>query len=223
MKVVIKSILKGLAVFLFSIHSYAGIITITDDVQDIWWWNGVAESNGTELRTNDVSRSNQRIGVQFNDLSLLDDLIIESAELQMYRYSGYWGSDADMTIDAYAISSSWNEFSLIPSFEAYAVATTTYTDEKARGWQSWDITELTQGWLMEEVVNNGVMLAGLGDNYFQRFYSSEYIGFGPRLVINTIEVPEPKNITLIPLLGYITLLLYRCRKKPLIGALNKSF
>ena len=161
MKVVIKSILKGLAVFLFSIHSYAGIITITDDVQDIWWWNGVAESNGTELRTNDVSRSNQRIGVQFNDLSLLDDLIIESAELQMYRYSGYWGSDADMTIDAYAISSSWNEFSLIPSFEAYAVATTTYTDEKARGWQSWDITELTQGWLMEEVVNNGIANKGV--------------------------------------------------------------
>jgi len=223
MKVVINSLFKGLAVFVFSIHSYAGIITITDDVQDIWWWNGVAESNGTELRTNDISRSNQRIGVKFNDLSLLGDLIIESVELQMYRYSGYWGSDADMTIDAYAISSSWNELSLIPRFEEYAVASTTYTDKKARGWQSWDITELTQGWLMEEVVNNGFMLAGLGDNYFQRFYSSEYIGFGPRLVINTIEVPEPKNITFILLLGYITLLIYRCRSKALIGASNKSF
>jgi len=217
MKVSIKYLLKVFIVFIFSINSYAGIITITDDVQDIWWWNGIAESNSTELRTNDVSRSNQRIGVQFNDLSLLDGLIIESAELQMYRYSGYWGSDADMTIDAYSITTSWDESSLIPSFEEYAVASTTYTDEEARGWQSWDITELTQGWMMQEVVNNGVMLAGLGDNYFQRFYSSEHTDFGPRLVINIIEVPEPENITLILLLSYIILLIYRRQQK----AVNK--
>ncbi|PKG80875.1 hypothetical protein CXF85_22495 [Colwellia sp. 75C3] len=69
--------------------------------------------NGTELRTNDISKSNQRIGVQFNDLSLLDNLNIESAEIQMYRYAGYWGSDAEMTIDADTITSSWEESSVL--------------------------------------------------------------------------------------------------------------
>jgi len=188
----------------FSSLSWAGLITINSDVQDIWWWNGVAESNGTELRTNDVSRSNQRIGVQFNDLSLLDSLNIESAKLQMYRYSGYWGSDADMTIDAYTITSEWNESSHIPNYDGYAVASTIFTDEEARGWQTWDITELVQGWMAEEVVNNGVMLAGLGDNYFQRFYSSQKSGYSPRLVINTFEVSEPPTL-FIYLLAFVGL------------------
>jgi len=180
----------------FSTFSIAGLVTIDSDVQDIWWWDGVAESNDTELRSNDVSKNNQRIGVQFNDLSSLDNIEIVSAELQLYRYSGYWGSDADMTIDAYAITSYWNETSIIPSYDSYAIASTTYTDAEARGWKSWDITELMQGWMMEEVDNHGVMLAGLGDNYFQRFYSSEYLGFGPRLVINVVEVAEPPTIFL---------------------------
>jgi len=209
----LKFLLKIAICFAFSCNCYAGLITIENDVQDIWWWNGVAEANNTELRTNDVSRSDQRIGVQFNDLSLLDDVIIESAVLQMYRYSGYWGSDADMTIDAYTITSSWHESSLIPNFEEYAIARTTYTDAEAGGWQSWNITELTQGWIMEEVDNNGVMLAGLGDNYFQRFYSSSQTGYGPRLVINTVEVSEPENINMLLLLAVIMLLVNRRQQK----------
>ncbi len=202
------------AALVFAKPSFAGLITIDNDVQDIWWWSGVAQSNDTELRTNDVSTSDQRIGVQFINLSVLDNIKIVSAELQMYRYSGYWGSDADMTIDAYMINSSWHESSAIPSYDSYSIASTTYTDSEARGWQSWDLTELVQGWMMAEVDNNGVMLAGLGDNYFQRFYSSEYIGFGPRLVINTVEVPEPENISIIFLLGFILLsVIKRCQKK----------
>jgi len=180
-----------LAVVLFSKSSFAGLITIDQNVQDTWWWNGIAEPKTTQLRTNDISISDQRIGVQFNDLSALDNVNIVSAELQMYRYSGYWGSDADMAIDAYSITSTWDESSIIPSYDSYAIASTTYADAEAKGWQTWDITELTQGWLMEEVINNGVMLAGLGDNYFQRFYSSEQLGFGPRLVVKTVDVSEP--------------------------------
>jgi len=200
------------ALVCFSTPSLAGLITIEHDVQDIWWWNGMPEANDTQLRTNDVSRSNQRIGVKFNDLTSLNNVKIASAELQVYRYSGYWGSDADMTIDAYGITSSWNESSMIPSYDSYPVTSTTYTDVEARGWQSWDLTELVQGWMMEEVENNGVMLAGIGDNYFQRFYSTEKAGYGPRLVMKTIEVAEPKNITIAILLVYILFLVSRRRR-----------
>jgi len=202
-----------LVMLAWSSPSFASLITIDKNVQDVWWWNGIAEANSTELRTNDVSKSNQRIGVQFNDLSSLAGYKITSAELQLYRYSGYWGSDADMTIDAYAITSAWHESSIIPSYDSYAIATTTYTDSEAKGWQSWDLTELIQGWMAEEVVNNGVMLAGIGDNYFQRFYSSEKIAYGPRLIINTIEVPEPKHITTMLLLGFVLLFFSRNLKE----------
>ncbi|KGJ97443.1 DNRLRE domain-containing protein [Colwellia psychrerythraea] len=118
-----------------------------------------------------------------------------------------------MIINAYTITSSWDELSTMPSYDSYSIVSTTYTDAEARGWQSWDLTELVQGWMMAEVDNNGVMLAGLGDNYFQRFYSSEYIGFGPRLVINTVEVPEPENITMTFLLGFILLSVIKRRQK----------
>jgi len=191
--------------------SFAGLMTIEHEVQDIWWWNGTPESNGTELRTNDVTKSNQRIGVQFNDLTALAGLKITSVELQLYRYSGYWGSDADMTIEAYKIMSSWHESSLIPSYDNYPVTSTTYTDAEARGWQSWNITELVQGWVAGEVVNNGVMLAGIGDNYFQRFYSTKWAGYGPRLIISTVEVPEPKNIIIL-LSAYMMFLISRRKK-----------
>ncbi|KGJ97444.1 hypothetical protein [Colwellia psychrerythraea] len=71
------------AALVFSKPSFAGLITIDNDVQDTWWWSGVVQSNDTELRTNDVSKSDQRIGVQFNNLSALDNIKIVSAELQM--------------------------------------------------------------------------------------------------------------------------------------------
>lgn len=203
----IKLTVFAFAVLTCSTSSFAGLITIDNDVQDIWWWNGIAEANGTELRANDVSRSDQRIGVQFNDLSSLNGLKVVSAELQMYRYSGYWGSDADMTIDAHAMTTSWDESSNIPNYDSHATGSTTYTDAEAKGWQSWNLTELVQGWLMDEVENNGVMLAGVGDNYFQRFYASEKAGYGPRLVINTIEISEPSTlfIYLLAIVGLFSL------------------
>jgi hypothetical protein len=200
-----------------SMNCFAGIITIDHDVQDIWWWNGVAQKNGTELRTNDVSYSNQRVGVQFNDLRQLSGIEILSAEIQLFRYSGYWGSKADMTIDAYTINSLWDESSNIPSYDSYAITTTTYTDSDAYGWKSWEITELTKAWMMEEVVNNGVMLAGLGENKFQRFYSSEYAGFGPRLIINTVEVPEPSTLLMFLCSG---VMLLNLKRFPLNNLLN---
>jgi len=210
MKNCINTLFKIITIFGFSVSCHADLIIIDYNVQDTWWWNGTAQTNSTELRTNDVGFSDQRIGVQFNDLTALNSLVIESVELQLYRYSGSWQSDEDMTINAYAATSSWDESSLIPSYYEQEIASTTYTDAEANGWKSWDITELAIAWMQEEVENNGIMLAGIGVNYFQRFYSSEYTGFSPQLVINTVKAPEANSIYIFLL--SLTMLLMFSRK-----------
>ncbi len=185
-----------LFLLLISRTTLAGIITIDYDVQDIWWLNGQAKTNNTELTTDDVNISDSRIGVMFTDLSSLEGYQIQSAELQMYRYIGGFLPN-DMTINLFNITESWSETSVVPSFDDYAVTSLTFGVNEARGWHLWNITELVQGWLFEEVINNGVMLAGSGENRFQKFYSSEKVGFSPKLVINVVDVPEPSTWVLM--------------------------
>jgi len=192
--------------FLFLVFPVqAGLITIDQDVQDTWWRDGQGLPNGdrpygkVELRTNRVDKYNQRIGVQFNDLSILQDLDIISAEFQLYRFSGANYREATYTsLQLHSISQQWQESSSLPLFERGYIDEVTIDSRMSRNlYLSWDITELLNAWLQDEVINNGVLLQGVGNAHFQRFYSSEKAGFGPRLVINTADVSEPKTIFIL--------------------------
>jgi len=190
----------------------AGLITISDDVQGTWWSNGVAQSQNDELRLNRIDLYDQRIGVQFNDLSLLDGVEVLSAELQMYRYYGYNNGESAI-INAYSIEDNWSENSNQPSAYYDAIDSLNFDSTRANnGWFSWNITDLLTAWLQEEVVNNGVMLWGTGDASFQKFYSSRYDGYSPKLVITTKDIPEPISIHLILLLGLLSLFYSRIKK-----------
>ena len=193
---------------------FAGVITIDYGVQDNWWQDGIAQGNNNELRLNRIDQYDQRIGVQFTDLSALAGQMIVSAELQLYRYYGQASQDPLMAdIEAYEITESWQVDDAMPeTAPEYFAVESFYSERSENGWHSWDISDLLINWLIDPNSNNGVMLWNTGDAYFQKFYASENVGFGPKLVVTTeaVAIEEPQ-LTLL-FLFIILSLLWRKRR-----------
>lgn len=148
-------------------------------VKDTWVWSAEDFSHGHwgELRANQTSAHDQRILIQFGDLSVIPaNATINSARLELYRYDGF--SSAPLTLDAHAITSAWAEtvtHSTQPSYGAIQSSATITTN----GWYYWDLTALVQAWADGATTNNGVAIYDHGTGFYQRFQSSDVGGLAP--------------------------------------------
>jgi hypothetical protein len=146
------------------------------DVKDTWIWDDEDYSHGDtgELRANETTTWDQRILIEFTDLSALSDAAtINSAKLGLYRYDTY--SSDSVTLDAHQITSSWTEdvtYSTQPSFNSTAESSVTVSGT-ADGWYEWDITNLVQQWIDGSATNYGVAIFDHGTGFYQRFVSSD--------------------------------------------------
>ena len=156
----------------------ADIVTIqpgADTGKDTWIWNAEDYSHGGtgELRTNRIGTYDQRILIEFTDLSGLSLAgTITSATLNLYRYGG--DSPTGLLTEAHQITSAWTEdvaYSARPSINSAVEASLNVT---GNGWYAWDVTSLVQKWLDGTAPNYGLALYGTGgSSFYQRFVSSD--------------------------------------------------
>jgi len=147
------------------------------DVKDTFVWDNEDYSHGDwgELRANDTSTWDQRILIEFTDLSALPPgATINSAKLGLYRYDAYY-TGGSLTLDAHRITSLWTEsvtYSTQPSYNPTVESSVTVsgTDD---GWYEWDITNLVRQWTDGSATNYGVAIYNHGSGFYQRFVSSD--------------------------------------------------
>ena len=186
------------------------------NVKDTWVGTGILydipHGDWGELRVNQTIAYDQRILIEFTDLSALSSAAtINSAKLGLYRY------DADpsgntLTFDAYQITSSWAEnltYSGLPSFNSTAESSVTVSGT-ADVWYEWDITNLVQKWIDGSAANYGIVIFDYGTGNFQRFVSSDNAvatepswalpptgaSFRPYLDVDFTPIPAPGAILL---------------------------
>ncbi len=144
------------------------------NVKDTFIWDIQDFSHGDwgELRASETSTYDQRILIEFTDLSALSSAAtINSAKLGLYRYDAI--NDDPLTLDAYQITSSWVEnvtYSTQPSYNSTIESSVTVT---ADGRYEWNVTNLVQQWIDGSATNYGVAIYNHGTGYFQRFVSSD--------------------------------------------------
>ena len=202
-------------------NSLGAMITLQPsaaDLKDTWIWDTEDFSHGgeRELRVNDTDSFDQRVLIEFSDLSAIPGTAtINSALLMLYRYDGS-SAGTFVELSAFEITSAWAEsvtFSTAPSISATAEDVINVSN--VDGWYSWDLTSLAQEWVDGAAANNGVMIynsSGTANTFFQRFASADIGGpgdgpshpgaaFTPKLVIDysPIVVPEPTSLTLFGL------------------------
>jgi hypothetical protein len=165
-----------------------------------------------ELRANETSTDNQRILIEFTDLSALSSAaIINSAKLGLYRYDAYFIGNP-VTLDAYQITSSWTEsvtYSTQPSHNSTAESSVTVSGATPV-WYEWNITNLVQQWVDGSATNYGVVIYDHGTGSYQRFVSSDNATatepwyalpptgalFRPYLDVDFTPIPAPGAILL---------------------------
>ena len=184
------------------------------DVKDTWIWDIEDFSHGDwgELRANQTTTWDQRILIEFTDLSALSSAAtINSAKLGLYRYDAYFSGNP-VILDAHQITSSWAEnvtYSTRPSFNSTAESSVTVSGT-ADSWYEWDVTNLVQQWIDGSATNYGVAIFDHGTGYYQRFVSSDNAtatepsyalpptgaSYRPYLDVDFIPIPAPGAIML---------------------------
>lgn len=204
----------------------AAIITLQPGaagVKDTWIWDleDVDHGSENELRVNRLSSFDQRMLVEFSDLSAIPTgATINSAFLKLYHFDGT-ATGTFIELGAFAITSAWSEsvtYSTAPTFNPLAddVVTVPAGSAQVDGWIGWNIQTMVQQWVDGSLANNGTLIynSGLTDSFFQRFASSDVGGSGdgpphpgtaftPILEIDftasSSTVPEPGSLTLLGL------------------------
>jgi hypothetical protein len=149
------------------------------DVKDTFIYDGSSSPVGDWglLLANETSTFDQRILIEFTDLSALSyGSTINSALLGLYRYDAD-ASGNPVTLDAYQITSSWAEtviYSTQPSYNSTIESSVTLSGT-ADGWYEWDLTNLVQQWVDGSVPNYGVAIFDHGTGLAQRFVSSDNV------------------------------------------------
>ncbi len=184
------------------------------DVKDTWVYDNEDFSHGDwgELRANQTTAWDQRIFIEFTDLSALSSAAtINSAKLGLYRYDAYFTGNP-VTLDAYQITSSWAEnitYSGLPSYNSTAESSVTVSDT-AYGWYEWDVTNLVQQWVEGSATNYGAVIFNHGTGFYQRFVSSDNAtatepsyalpptdaSYRPYLDVDFTPIPAPGAIAL---------------------------
>ena len=147
------------------------------DIKDTWIQDIEDFSHGDygNLLANDISIFDQRILIEFTDLSALSSAAtINSAKLGLYRYDAHPDGNP-ITLDAHQITSSWAEsvtYSTKPTFSSTIESSVTLSGT-ADAWYEWDVTNLVQQWIDGSIPNYGVAIFDHGTGLRQNFVSSD--------------------------------------------------
>ncbi len=231
-----KRLLAGLmfVVAIVAGHAEGAVVTLQpgpSGVKDTWIYDVEDYSHGDwgELRANQTSVHDQRILIEFTDLSAIPTgATINSASLELYKYDEY--SSASVTLDARRITSAWAEsvtYSTQPTVGATVEDSTTVSG-LINQWFSWDLTSLVQDWMDGVVPNYGVTIYDHGSGLYMRFVSSDNqtatqpswamaptsATLQPKLTIDyTSAVPEPTTLAIWSAFGALGLIAARRRRK----------
>lgn len=134
--------------------------------------------NETYSWVGDFSGTITRLYIQFNLSSVPVNARIVDADLLLYQYFTFGGSD--FTIELLKINNSWDEstisWDLQPTRSSDPIITSSIT-AGATTWNSWDIDDLVQGWLDGGIANYGANLKDTHEtsgNTMAYFYTSDY-------------------------------------------------
>jgi len=134
--------------------------------------------NETYSWVGDFSGTITRLYIQFNLSSVPVNARIVDADLLLYQYFTFGGSD--FTIELLKINNSWDEstisWDLQPTRSSDPIITSSIT-AGATTWNSWDIDDLVQSWLDGGIANYGVNLKDTHEtsgNTMAYFYTSDY-------------------------------------------------
>ena len=140
----------------------------------IWDQENFSHADWGELLANDTSSFDQRILIEFTDLSAIPSgATINSAKLGLYRYDAY--DSNPIILDAYQVTSPWVEsvtYSTQPTYNSTSESSVTLSGVDP-GWYEWDITNLVQQWIDGSVPNYGIAIFNHGTGFYQRFVSSD--------------------------------------------------
>lgn len=220
-----RRIVVAMLVLLTAETLQAAVVTIQPgpaDGKDTWIWASQDWSHADwgELRTNQLSAHDQRILIEFTQLSSLvpSGATVTSAVLGLYRYAAY--DNSSLTLDARRITSAWVEsvtWSTAPTFSGSVESSVTTS---VNGWYQWDLSSLVQEWVDGSALNYGVGVYDHGSSYFQRFVSSNNVeatepnwALPPRdpllrpylKVEYTSVIPEPTTLIIWSLLGTLAI------------------
>ena len=134
--------------------------------------------NETYSWVGDFGTTITRLYIQFNLSSVPANARIVNADLLLYQYFTFGGSD--FTIELQKINNSWDEstisWDLQPTRSSDPIITINIT-AGATTWKSWDIDDLVQAWLDGGIANYGAVLKDThetsGDT-IAYFYTSDY-------------------------------------------------
>jgi hypothetical protein len=134
--------------------------------------------NETYSWVGDFGTTITRLYIQFNLSSVPANARIVDADLLLYQYFTFGGSD--FTIKLQKINNSWDEstisWDLQPTCSSDPIITINIT-AGATTWKSWDIDDLVQAWLDGGIANYGAALKDThetsGDT-IAYFYTSDY-------------------------------------------------
>ncbi|MCJ7689680.1 MAG: DNRLRE domain-containing protein [Clostridiaceae bacterium] len=134
--------------------------------------------NETYSWVGDFSGIITRLYIQFNLSSVPANARIVDADLLLYQYITFGGSD--FTIELLKINNSWDEstvsWDLQPTRSSDPIITSSIT-AGATTWNSWDIDDLVQSWLDGGIANYGANLKDTHEtsgNTMAYFYTSDY-------------------------------------------------
>ena len=163
----------------------------------------------TNLHAGALASDKRRSLLQFALPAIPVGSAVSVAGLMLYLVGGDTG---DYNIDAYNVTSTWDEStvnwnnqpSLSASASATVVASTTYNI-----WLTWSIISLVQGWVNGTLSNYGVVLVNASEtlnNTSKAFWSSDYTTdttLRPKLVITytaapTVSITSPNGTQSAP-------------------------
>ncbi|MEU0566878.1 DNRLRE domain-containing protein [Nonomuraea sp. NPDC005983] len=202
------------------------VIDPTIRLQPDWFWSEDTYVNSAAPNANYADgwrlpvgkTSAGAINRSLINIPVLGELPDENVQVDQARFEVYFdqalGETGPVTIGAHEITSDWSIFDVSwgsqPSFNATPASTVTRQPGELSRWHSFDVTQVVQGWLGQEVMSYGLMLkaadesatAKVGGPVYEAATESVYGGDGnagetvntPKLVV-TYGLP---SVTLKP-------------------------
>jgi predicted RNA-binding Zn-ribbon protein involved in translation (DUF1610 family) len=152
------------------------------------------------IRVMNTSSGNRRTLIQFDLSSLPEYDMIIDAHVWLYRYGGSLTDSATTNVHRSTQSwtetgATWDTYDGINDWPANnnggdydtSIEDTEVVFAGMDRWYSWDITDLTKGWVNGTYQNYGMVFIADFDTDYHRFLTSDYLNnpsLGPKLVVN---------------------------------------